>query len=374
MYAWERVDLGEVREDVARIKGFGLEAVRFFLTWEAFQPEARSMDANCLRAFDAVMDAIYDAGLRAMPTLFCGHMSGVNWLPPWTIDPSVPSERFRTISLHRGELPYGIGDFYADPDLLRAQVLFCERVGERVRDHPALFLWDLGNEFSNLREPASAANAASWSARLTETLLRTSGCGATGGLHGEDVERDRKIRPSTIAAPWEFATMHGYSVYSAVSRGRLDTDVVPFYEMLLASLSGKRVLFSEFGNPACPPGTIDPERTEPFPCLEEDEMAAYCSETLDRLQRAGALGAFWWCWADYDPGLSDRPPFDRAPHELRFGMIRADGSEKPVAQALARFALEARPVETQELLDVDETEFYAELPDAIYTLYRHYRG
>ena len=44
MYMWERFDLGEIREDMARIKGLGLDVVRFFLLWEAFQPSHDRMD------------------------------------------------------------------------------------------------------------------------------------------------------------------------------------------------------------------------------------------------------------------------------------------------------------------------------------------
>jgi endo-1,4-beta-mannosidase len=373
MYMWERFELAAFRDDMARIRALGMHAVRFFLGWEAFQPEARAMDRGALRTFEMMMDAMHDAGLRAMPTLFCGHMSGVNWLPSWTLDRATGHGRFRTIS-RGGEAPHGIGDFYADPDLLRAQVFFCERVGERMRGHPALYLWDLGNEFSNMREPERPEDAAEWSARLTDALTRTSGAGSTGGLHGEDVERDRKIRPSSIAAPWTLATMHGYSVYAAFSEGRLDTNAVPFYETLAASLSKKPVLFSEFGNPACAPGTTDAEQAKPFACLHEEEMAAYCTTVLDRLQRAGSLGAFWWCWSDYDEALATLPPFDLAPHELRFGAMRADGSEKPVAKALRRFAAEARTVQPQTPLDVDEQEYYAGLPGTGHALYRRYRS
>jgi endo-1,4-beta-mannosidase len=150
MYMWQQFDLDEIGEDMARIKALGLDVVRFFLMWDAFQPEPNAMDAGALRRFDAVMDLIAGTGLQAMPTLFCGHMSGVNWLPPWTLEGETSQARFRTIS--RGAVvDRSIGDFYANPELLRAQVLFARRVGERVREHPALFAWDLGNEFSNLR-------------------------------------------------------------------------------------------------------------------------------------------------------------------------------------------------------------------------------
>ncbi len=387
MYMWQRFDLGEIREDMARIKALGLDIVRFFLLWEAFQPSPDRIDPDALRRFDQLMQAIADAQLLAMPTLFCGHMSGVNWLPAWSLDPNTPHGRFRTIA-NGNVSPYGIGDFYADPKLLQAQELFAATVGERAKGSPALYCWDLGNEFSNLREPAKPEDAAQWSARLTYVLQKTSNGAVTGGMHGEDVERDRHIRPSSIAAPWTIATMHGYSVYSTFSRGRLDYDVVPFYERLMQSFSGKPTLFSEYGNPTCPPGMQSPYDRVPLPgepaltakdlppnaapyaCLTEDEMAKYAQEVTDRLHACGALGAMWWCWADYAQSLADLPPFDSAVHELHFGMVRNDGTYKPVAQVLERIAKECRPVLPAPPPLIDEAEYYSKLPKGLHELYR----
>jgi endo-1,4-beta-mannosidase len=369
MYMWERFDLEEIAEDMARIKALGLDVVRFFLIWNSFQPAATKMEATSLRRFDAIMEQIAHTGLQAMPTLFCGHMSGVNWLPAWTLERDTSSGRFRTIA---GDtiVDRSIGDFYADAELLRAQLFFAERIGERVRDHPGLFAWDLGNEFSNLRQPNSADDAAEWSTRLTETLLEASGVGATAGMHGEDLEQDRNLRPSSIAGPWIFPTMHGYSVYSTFARDRLDAEAVPFLCQLQQSFSGKAVLFSEFGNPECPPGS---SRVNGFACLDETEMAQYGERVLERLHARGALGGFWWCWADYDPALAALPPFDKAPHELRFGMVRSDGSLKPVAQMLAGFAAQAREVTTPVPVPIaDEGEHYAGLPESIGREYREY--
>ncbi|HZY96041.1 MAG TPA: beta-galactosidase [Candidatus Cybelea sp.] len=368
MYMWKRFDIDEIAEDMIRIKELGLDVVRFFLMWEAFQPAPNAMDGDTLRRFDAVMARIDDAGLRAMPTLFCGHMSGVNWLPAWTLERETTIGRFRTIA-NDAVVDRTIGDFYTDPGLLRAQTLFARRVGERVRDHPALFAWDLGNEFSNLRQPETPQDAARWSTRLTDALLESSGVGATGGMHGEDLDHDRNLRPSSIAAPWPFATMHGYSVYSAFARDRLDTNVVPFLCQLQQSFSGKDVLFTEFGNPECPPGS---SRVDGFACLDDIEMAQYASGAIDRLHARGALGAFWWCWADYDLALSALPPFDRAPHELRFGVVRSDASLKPVAKVLSDVARQARSVKQLLPPIAAEAEHYAGLPQSIEREYEAY--
>jgi len=368
MYMWERFDLGEIREDMAHIASLGLHLVRFFLSWEAFSPEAKRVDPAMLRRFLSFVQTAADAGLQTMPTLFCGHMSGVNWLPGWALDATTPHGRFRTIAGGRTS-PFGVGDFYADPHLLDAQVHLATTVGKAVAQHPAIYCWDLGNEFSNLREPQTPLDGAAWSARLTEALSATSGIGVTGGMHGEDLERDRHLRPSSMAAPWEIATMHGYSVYATFARDRLDTAVVPFYAELMRSFADKPLLFSEFGNPTCAP-----ETPTGFACLSEDEMASYATAVLERLHACGTIGAQWWCWADYDPSLAELPPFDRAPHELHFGIVRADGSPKPVARALASFARRALAVREPPPPIAEESAYYESLPAGLYALYHRYGG
>jgi endo-1,4-beta-mannosidase len=365
MSMWRRFDAGEIREDLARMAELGLDAIRFFLRWDDFQPDPHTLDRTMLTRLEALADLIAEAGLQAMPTLFCGHMSGVNWLPSWTLDQATPAGRFRTVT-ERGESPNGIGDFYQVGELLDAQVRLARAVGERLRTHPAVSAWDVGNEFSNLREPASDADAAHWSGVLVDALQTASGLPVTAGTHGEDLTLDRRIRLSSLCAPYPYATMHGYSVYSTFARDRLDADVVPFLAALAAAFARKPVLFTEFGNPSSQPGT-----TLPFATLDEDEMATYCTTVLERLHADGHLGAWWWCWTDYDEALHDEPPFDRAPHERAFGILRSDGSDKPVAAALAAFARQRRSVlpAPPPAIDVPEAAYYAALPDATEAAY-----
>ncbi len=220
-----------------------------------------------------------------------------------------------------------------------------------------------------MRQPATPDDAAEWSSRLTDTLLSASGVSASGGMHSQDLDQDRNIRSSSIARTWPIATMHGYSAYSAWARDRLDTNVVPFLAQLQQSFSDRRVLFTELGNPQCPPGE---HRIDGFACLDENEMVAYGRGVIDRLHERGALGAFWWCWADYDPALAALPPFDRAPHELRFGVIRSDGGFKPVAEMLAEIACEGRSVIEAPSSIAAEAAHYAGLPQSIADEYRAY--
>ncbi|HEY4442195.1 MAG TPA: beta-galactosidase [Candidatus Elarobacter sp.] len=392
MAMWQRFAASEVREDFARIADLGLDAVRFFLRWADFQPERERIDTSMLDRLVAVVECAADAGIRVMPTLFCGHMSGVNWLPSWTLDRSVPHGRFRTIT-EEGESPYGAGDIYTGR-LLDAQLKLARAAGERLNGHPAVLAWDLGNEFSNVRIPASEADATNWSRRLTDALQESSAHPVCAGTHGEDLTQDRALRLASLDAPHAFATMHGYPVYSWFSRSRSDPEVVPFLAQLAAAFSFKPVLFSEFGNPTCPPGKLSPYDRVPLPdeppaptispddpvlapyaCLDEHEMATYATAVLDRLHADGRLGAYWWCWADYADELHDEAPFDRAIHERSFGIIRSDGTEKPVAHALSAFAKEHRTVgRPMEMPMIADVYYYRTLPTSTKTLYDAFLG
>src|SRR5438270_10195579 len=98
--------------------------------------------------------------------------------------------------------------------------------------------------------------------------------------------------------------MHGYSIYSPLARRPLDPDYVPFTCALTAALAGRPVLYEELG--LC---THDPDRPSHYQDLEfpfgkrhrqwfssEADGAEYYRQVLPRLQRAGALGAFAWCF------------------------------------------------------------------------------
>lgn len=403
---WRRFDPGEIREDFARIAGLGLDAVRFFLRWDDFQPEAGGVDPVMLDRLEKVVAMAADAGLQTIPTLFCGHMAGVNFLPAWALDLKRPRGRYRTLTPN-GQSPFGAGDIYGGP-LLDAELLFARKAGERLRAQPAVRAWDIGHEFSNLRQPprgkissgdhgresAAEPKVADWSRRLTAALEEASALPVTAGTHCGDLTNDREIRLGSLCAPFAFASMQGDSISSGFARSRLDPEVVPFLAMLTAAFSYKPVLFSGFGSPTCPPGkfsafesfavadeppnsTISPDDPvfATYPCLTEDENALYCTSVLERLHADGRLGACWWCWADYAPELETDPPFDEASHERSFGIVRTDGSEKPVAAALAAFARrQLHVLEPNDMPMISATYYYRTLPTSIKTLYDAFIG
>ncbi len=96
----------------------------------------------------------------------------------------------------------------------------------------------------------------------------------------------------------------------------------------------------------------------------EEEFADYVEQTLPRLVEVGALGAFLWCFADYSTDLWDRPPCDQlgAKHERHFGLVRPDGSLKPHAEVISRFAATSPTVVSQPVrkveIDVSADRYY----------------
>ena len=87
-----------VAADFARIRAAGFDSVRLFLLWEDFQPDAMEVSRAVLRRLVSVADLAGETGLELMPTLFTGHMSGVNWIPAWALGGTQGDERFRVVS------------------------------------------------------------------------------------------------------------------------------------------------------------------------------------------------------------------------------------------------------------------------------------
>jgi endo-1,4-beta-mannosidase len=205
----------------------------------------------------------------------------------------------------------------------------------------------------------------------------------TCGLHAASLVEDNGLRVHDVFAEVNLPVMHGYPMYADWAAGPLDPDFVPFLCALTSALCGKPTLMEEFGGCTEAPGNPSSVwrwasygRPRQQFMASEEEFAAYLEQVLPRLVEVGALGAMLWCYADYDPALYGRPPCDEAWHERFFGLVRPDGSWKPHATVIQRFAAthpKVRPARRRVALDVAPEVYYRDPLAHARRLYQAFR-
>jgi endo-1,4-beta-mannosidase len=371
---WSLFDSAEVADDFARIAACGLDSVRVFLTWEDFQPAANQIDPAALDRLVEVADLAAGLELALMPTLFTGHMSGVNWIPAWALGDSGGDDRFRVVSQGK-VVKAGLRNWYTDGGVEDAQCLLAAEVAAALAGHPALLAWDLGNENSNCVIPPTRASARGWLARVSAAIRAVDAEALlTVGLHMEDLEEDRRLGPRDASVSCDFLSMHGYPIYAHWANGPTDYRLLPFLARLTRWLGeGRDVLFTEFGLPTYSGGA---RREQSTLLVREDAAAAYTAAALEALRHAGCPGAMLWCYSDYEPRLQRTPPFDLAPHERSFGLWRADGSPKASVEVVAAFAGAERCTAdyADPWIDIERSEFLRSPGVHLPRLYRRYRA
>jgi endo-1,4-beta-mannosidase len=371
--------MAEVQRDFARIREVGFDSVRIFLLWEDFQPAPERVSEDALARLVRVADAAHGNDLSLLPTLFTGHMSGVNWLPRWAVDeekcldPSSAEARFRIVSDHR--VRRGVAkNWFSDATVGDAQERLAGAAAEALRGHPALWAWDLGNENSNCCVPPTRRAAVDWLERMsTRIRAADSKVAITIGLHMEDLIEDRRLGPREAGRFCDFLCMHGYPIYADFVEGPTDERVLPFLGSITYWLGGREVLFEEFGAPALRAGTIvDQARsaTPHTPLLDEESAASFTRRSLEALRRVGCSGAMLWCYRDYAEAVWNDPPLDAATWERWFGLWRADGSSKPAVAEVSSFENRRRAAPPDVgWIDIDQQEFWSAPREQLRRLY-----
>ena len=376
---WKDFEHSEVASDFSTIAASGFDSVRVFLTWQDFQPARGRVDMGMLRRLLSVADLAGDSGLAIMPTLFTGHMSGVNWIPGWALTGSDGDDRFRVVSDWRVTCA-GLRNWYEDPEIVRAQTLLASEAAAALAGHQAMWAWDLGNENSNCVIPPSRSSARRWLDRVASAIRAADNTAlVTVGLHMEDLEENRLLGPLEAANVCDFLTMHGYPIYARWAESSTDEHVLSFLAQVTSWLGGGcEILFSEFGLPTYrseDPKSRRARAESEAPLVEEENAAAYTRRALAVLLAAGCLGAMVWCYTDYLPSIWGNPPLDSAVHERFFGLWRADGSPKPSVAAVEEFSGHDRiaTADRHEWIDIDPEEFYQDPQAHLARLYRLYR-
>jgi len=339
-----------------------------------------------LRHLARVCDIAETRGLQLEPTFFTGHMSGPNWAPSWLVDRGRRARGERQL-VGLTDLDGAAGstyDIYETPFVIAAEDRLLATVCRGLAGHPAIWAWSLGNEPDLFCRPRSAAAGRAWVRGRVATIRREDpGRPVLVGLHEASLRADVGLRLDDIAAETDVSVMHGYPIYSPLARDPLDPDYVPFTAALSAALAGRPILYEEFGiNTRSPDGVSHWEelglwdggrRATYF--ASEDDAAHYYAAVLPRLVRVGAIGAFVWCFADYDPRLWHLPPCDYQVHERFFGLVRADGTLKPSAAAVRSFAASApvvRAADRQVELPSGASGYYSDPPRLMAEAYERF--
>ena len=358
MYMWEDFDIGEVRDDMTHMADLGFDVVRVFARTRDFLPAPSTVDGGMIARLVEVVRAAADTGLRVVPTLIVLNMSGTIWWPAWMLDAQGRP-----------------GDLFSDPVILRSQAVLAQTCAGAFAGDAAIRAFDLANEIDYAQLPRSREAACAWGSMLASTIrAEAPGVQIRIGAHLPSLTTSNNMRVDDLADIVDEDVMHAYPLYSNFARSFLDPELVPFSCALTAGLggAGRRPLMQEFGMCTAPSGSAGRTITDDFLGVprsqylaSEEEQAAYYEAVLERLVATGAAGAYAWCYADYDPRLFERPPLATAVRERTFGLVRADGSEKPAADVFRKFrqrrddgTLVQAPI--ARVLDVSADEYYLE--------------
>ncbi len=370
MYWWRSFDAAEVREEFTVIKSIGMSLVRIFLLWEDWQPTPDSVDPDALGNLGTVCDIAAGLGLKLDITFFTGHMSGPSWAPSWMLLPGEPMlPGVRQVVSGGKVVNCGHLNPYTDAVALAAEELLLRTVVARYHGHPAVGMWNLGNEPDLFARPPSPAAGRAWARRMVAAIRAIDqATPITCGLHVPDLTEDLGLRANDIFAEVDVPAIHGYPMYADWSAGPLDPQFVPFLCALTSALCGKPTLMEEFGGCTEAPGRPSSvwkwaaygKPRQQFMAAEE-ALAEYLAQVLPNLVEVGATGAMLWCYADYAPELWDRPPCDEAQHERFFGLVRPDGTLKPHADVIRQFAATGpsiQPARRSVALGMTPEQFY----------------
>ena len=374
MYWWQRFDSDEVNRDFARIRAAGFDSVRVFLLWEDFQPAPEQIDAQSLRKLATVADIAKSHELSLVPTLFTGYMNGVNWIPAWALEAGTSLNKYRVVS-GKQVVQARLKNWYGDPDIATAQARLATAVATTLRAHPALWAYDLGNGNSNCVTPPTRELGVAWLAAIARAIRSVdSSHPITIGLHLQDLEEDRNLGPSEVAAVCDFLCMYGNPLSAEESFSPTDKKLLPFLSFITRWLSSRDVVMN-FGVPTI--SQVDAwvrneVREGHVRLVEEEDAAFFTHRTLEAIQQFGCLGSQVWCYGDYDQALWLLPPFDEDLSARHCGLWRRDYSRKPTLVQMERFAgiEQCKPPLDFEWIDISPEEYYLYPKENLHRLYQ----
>ena len=297
---WRDWDENAIKEDLELMKSLGIRAVRFFIKNEDFADENANVFPHAVEKLRKFLDLLRKYNIMGFATLIVGHMSGKNWEIPW----ARPNEIYTSHGIEKS-------------------MKFIETIVREFSDHPAATGWILSNELSLVKRAEKREEALAFLRAFSQTVSRIAkrSVVSSGDLPDSYMQETPNVSPYVdYVGPHLYLydtdpVRHGYR-YGAMIELYLNDRQVP-------------VILEEFG----------------FSTYQysEESQARFINEILYTALANRASGAFIWCFSDFIH--ESDPPYEWRPLELGFGIVRKDGSLKPAAEVVKRFASELEILE-----------------------------
>lgn len=322
MRMWERFSAEVVEKDFERLSSCGVDTIRVFPTWNAFQPiedtkikwskfryrindqpleTQGGLDAKQMQNFSVMLTLAEKYHLKVIVALITGWMSGGMFVPPFL----------------QGE------DLIASPKALVWECRFIREFVQAFKDSKAIIAWEPGNECNAMSFDSTEDQNELWLSAITSSIREADSTRPVyAGMHSLTSTGTWNLFQTGYYT--DIQTTHPYPAFTMYCNNEPMT-------CMRAALhaAAESTYYSGIANQPCMVeeiGTLGPVR------LNEELEAEYFEKALATSYQFGTAGFLWWCAFDQDE--FDFAPYDVIAMEENLGLFKMDGTPKLISQKM----------------------------------------
>lgn len=297
---WSRFEIEEIRRDFELMSGLGTNTIRAFILDEDCADQQGNLRQECKSKIEIFLEEANRHSIKVLLTLIVGHMSGKNWSIPWDSENTI----------------------YDKVDQTKR---FIEDVVKSFKQNNAILGWILTNEISLVRIPQNDNIFLRWLRELYNYIKRIDDQHLISVGDNVSPFSHNFLRPENVKGIVDYASPHIYQYDQDPIRHSIRYFMILEYDRS----AGLPVILEEFGFPTA--------------VYSEESHARFIGLILRGALVYGADGALIWCFSDFP--REDDEPYLWEPHELTFGIIRQDGSEKMAAKVIKEFSQKTKDID-----------------------------
>lgn len=330
---WSEYNPEIIKKDMEALSKNGINVIRVFPLWSVFQPidnvlryggefegysdnggktilydvdESAGINPVAIEHFSSFLDITEQYGIKVMPALITGWMSGRLFAPRSVLDKNL----------------------LTDPIAIMWEVRFCRYFVNKFKDRKNIIAWGLGNESNCCGKVATKEEGWLWTAMIANAIRSCDPSRPViSGMHGLGIRGEGNWEIMAQGENCDIVTTHPYASPT------YNTDNIPatnFKAVLMPSCQTK--LYRNLSKKPC---IIEETGTFGEMYVDDETTAIFSRNCILNAWAQGCLGYFWWI--GFDQGHLEYHPFGYNNRASNYGLLRKNWEEKPILREIKKF-------------------------------------